>query len=244
MFSHRLRKWIKSTSLRAGYEVRKAHPESYEGVKILSVLDLALRELLSRKGGGMTFVEIGANDGIDFDPLRPYIERYALRGVLVEPQPSVFERLKRNYEGIPSVTFENCAIGSTEGNLSLYYAQVDEKEQNFATTLASSNRSAIENYAKSVGGRVMEINVPCITPAALLKKHGFTQIDILQIDTEGMDFEILKAFDLERVRPEIIHYESGQLAPQEQEKSYRYLTGKGYEVLTQEGDTIAIPVRS
>lgn len=228
-----------------GYEIRKAHPESYHGVKVLSVLDLALRELAKRKGGRMTFVEIGANDGVDFDPLRPYIDQYEMTGVLVEPQPSVFIRLQENYKSAANVSFENCAIGSAEGTLDLYYAEVDGAEQQtFANTLASSNRSAIESYAKSVGGKVAEIKVPCITPTTLLSKHGLTQIDILQIDTEGMDFEILKAFDLKTVKPSIIHYESGQLTPQEQEKSYRYLTGKGYEVLTQEGDTIAIPVKS
>jgi FkbM family methyltransferase len=241
MLFHKIKTLIKKFAVDNGYELRKAHPEAYKGVKILSVLDLALRELTARKGGGMTFIEIGANDGVDFDPLRPYIERYGLRGLLVEPQPSVFERLKLNYTGVTTVSFENCAIGSEEGTLKLYYAKVDGEKQDFATTLASSKRAAIDSYARSVGGTVVELVVPCVTPRTLLAKHGFTQIDILQIDTEGMDFEILKAFDLKAVAPSIIHYESGQLPPVEQEKSYRYLSEQGYEVITQEGDTVAIP---
>lgn len=242
MLSYKLKSWIKETLIRTGHEVRKAHPESYNGVKVLRVLDLALRELSLRKGSGLTFVEIGANDGVDFDPLRPYIEKYSMRGVLVEPQPSVFERLKANYSNVSWVSFENCAIGGSEGTLELFYAEVDGSEKNFATTLASSNRSAIESYADSIGGRIVKLDVPCITPETLLSKHNLQNVDIIQIDTEGMDFEILKAFNLELVRPSIIHYESGQLSPKEQEASYRYLTAQGYEVLTQEGDTIALPV--
>lgn len=238
---HKIKSLIQKTALRSGYEVRKAHPEAYSGVKVISMLELALKELAGRKGGGMTFVEIGANDGLEFDPLRPFIEKYELRGILVEPQPSVFERLKKNYEGIPNVILENCAIGSTEGSLNLYYAEVDAKQQNFATTLASANRKAIERYAASVGGTVVGIEVPCLKPEKLLKKHHMEQVDILQIDTEGMDFEILKAFDLKAVAPSIIHYESGQLSPGEQEKSYRYLSGQGFAVLTHEGDTLALP---
>lgn len=244
MFFQIIKRLIQKFALRYGYEIRKAHPEAYEGVKVLSVLDLALRELAMRRGSEMTFIEIGANDGVDFDPLRPYIERYGMRGLLVEPQPAVYERLKQNYKNVSTVFFENCAIGSEEGILKLYYAKVDSDNQNFATTLASSNRATIERYARSVGGSVVELDVPCITPNSLLAKHGLTQVDILQIDTEGMDFEILKAFDLKKTAPSIIHYESGQLSPIEQEKSYRYLSKQGYEVITQAGDTIAIPVRN
>ena len=45
----------------------------------------------------VTFLQIGAYDGVAGDPLRPIIlddERWS--GVLVEPQPSAFERLKQN----------------------------------------------------------------------------------------------------------------------------------------------------
>ncbi len=241
MLFHDIKTLIKKLIISRGYELRKAHPAAYLGVKEFSVFELAIKELYSRKGQGMTFVEIGANDGVDNDPIRPYIDKYGLRGILVEPQPLVFERLKKNYLGVDSVKFENCAISSSSGSLKLYYAEVDEHDQNFAFTLASSNRKAIESYAKKCRGSVVELVVPCVTPETLLKKHGFSKVDILQIDTEGMDFEILKSFNLKDVSPSIIHYESGQLTPSEQEKSYRYLNQQGYEVLTQGGDTIALP---
>lgn len=243
MLLRKLKCLLQGLALERGYEIRKAHPEAYEGVRTLQPFTLALAELVARKGESLTFVEIGANDGVEGDFLRPHIERLGLRGILVEPQPSVFARLKRNYEGIPNVSFENCAIGSLETDLSLYYVEVEGEDKEYATTLATSNRSALEGYARETGGKIVELSVPCIRPSTLLKKHGFGRIDILQIDTEGMDFEILKSFDLGSASPEIIHYESGQMKPAEQLESYRYLTENGYQMITHGGDTLAIPAK-
>ncbi len=42
----------------------------------------------------VTFVQIGANDGVWNDPIEPYLRGEKWRGVLVEPVPYVFARLK------------------------------------------------------------------------------------------------------------------------------------------------------
>lgn len=41
------------------------------------------------------FIQIGANDGITDDPIRKYILNHNWKGVLVEPNASVFESLKK-----------------------------------------------------------------------------------------------------------------------------------------------------
>ena len=50
------------------------------------------------------FVQIGANDGINHDPLHEYVTKYNLSGLVVEPQPDVFELLRKNYESFKKVT--------------------------------------------------------------------------------------------------------------------------------------------
>lgn len=57
------------------------------------------------------FVEIGANDGEQHDHLRPLILGEEWRGIMVEPVPYVFERLRQNYDRVlERVTLENSAI--------------------------------------------------------------------------------------------------------------------------------------
>src|SRR5262245_48292496 len=64
--------------------------------------------------GQVTFIQIGANDGLRNDPIREFIVRDAWTGVLVEPLPDVFDLLKKNYSGRAAARLEfvNAAISS------------------------------------------------------------------------------------------------------------------------------------
>src|SRR5262245_12222347 len=66
---------------------------------------------------GVTFVQIGAYDGVAGDPIRSLVlESNGWRGVMVEPQPSAFNRLRRNYSDQASrLTFLNVAISDGIG---------------------------------------------------------------------------------------------------------------------------------
>ena len=56
------------------------------------------------------FVEVGAGDGVTVDHLRPFAARSGWRGIMVEPVPYVFERLRANYADVDGVSLENVAI--------------------------------------------------------------------------------------------------------------------------------------
>ena len=61
------------------------------------------------------FVEIGANDGERWDHIRPFVGPGAWRGVLVEPVPHLFERLRKTYRDVSEVRLENVAVAATSG---------------------------------------------------------------------------------------------------------------------------------
>src|SRR5205814_148392 len=68
-------------------------------------------------------VQIGAHDGATMgqDPLRHELLSRPWRGILVEPVPPVFERLKANYRANPRLIFENAAIAESDGVRDLYH---------------------------------------------------------------------------------------------------------------------------
>src|SRR3989344_5088239 len=66
------------------------------------------------------FVEIGAMDGVSFDPLYAVVMKYRWRGLLVEPLPDLFARLKENYKDATGVLFENAAIAEERGEKVMY----------------------------------------------------------------------------------------------------------------------------
>lgn len=78
----------------------------------------------------VTFVQIGAFDGVAGDPIRPLIlENEGWTGVMVEPHPDAFERLQRNYLAQSQrLTFLNAAISDEPGERTLFYISEAEKE--------------------------------------------------------------------------------------------------------------------
>lgn len=70
-------------------------------------------EHLSHDQDNVSFLQIGSNDGISGDPLNKFINNYNWKGILVEPIPFLFEKLKRNYFHKKSnLIFYNIAISA------------------------------------------------------------------------------------------------------------------------------------
>jgi FkbM family methyltransferase len=67
------------------------------------------------------FVEVGSNDGRKHDHLRAHIEERGWRGVMVEPVPYVFERLRRNYGDNGRVRLENVAVAGHDGRMPFWH---------------------------------------------------------------------------------------------------------------------------
>src|SRR6185312_16840621 len=58
-----------------------------------------------------SFIQVGGNDGITWDPFHYFIVRDNWRGVIIEPQRDVFERkLSRTYRGVRDVQLLNAAV--------------------------------------------------------------------------------------------------------------------------------------
>lgn len=175
-----------------------------------------------RDGRLVSVVIVGAMDGRRFDALYPYLSKGLARAILVEPIPDRFELLKANFPNHPHLTFENCAIDAEAGEREMLYIPVDavEKAGLPEDVIGMSSFYDDRNGLGGVGGietkpalleKVMasrkSIRVPTRPLADVVAGHGVEQVDILQIDTEGHDLHVLKSFDMDRIRPEVIFME-------------------------------------
>jgi len=82
--------------------------------------------------------------------------------------------------------------------------------------------------------------VSSITLHELLTKHAVKKVDILQIDTEGYDFEILKTIDYSQIRPKIIVYEHKHLSTKILKESLKLLRRSDYQLYRDKTDILAI----
>lgn len=204
-----LQRTLQSKLRDMGIEVRKA-PARFEPIPVFK---LAVEALMARRGSALRFVQVGANDGMFGDPLRPYIVSRGWRGVLVEPQPNVFEKLKSNYAGFEQqLEFENLAI-SDQPSLTLYLPPLKPAGEStvYVDSVVSSKAEVISRQIGISEDQLRQVTVPAMTLDSLFAKHGITDLDLLQIDVEGYDWPVLQTLSLHRVKPILIQLETGHM---------------------------------
>lgn len=226
-----------------GYKIYKIRER--KRYPVIDVFNLVVQDYLSKIEHNVFFLQIGANDGIRADPIHKYIKTHHWCGLLVEPQPQIFKKLVSNYQDEKQLKLENAMIGHEDGTATLY--TVGFKERGLPSKYSGIARLNCEslifvlerNGFSNPGTLIEEINVPSLTISSLLSKHNVKKIDILQIDTEGFDYEIIKMFDFDLIKPPIIQFEHFNLSLDDQEECFDLLASQGYRLCSVLGDTIA-----
>ena len=179
------------------------------------------------------FVQIGANCGTPecavcgesiwpdaTAPLRTGTD-HEWRGVVVEPNPDVFERLARNYAATNKhVTAVQVAVCEADGFATLF---VDRAMLECASLIAPELASSV----------IDEVRVECMSLATLWGKEvapRLGSVDILLLDTEMYEHRILMATDLDALVPKPRHilYESIHLSADQRADVRGHLVLAGY----------------
>jgi FkbM family methyltransferase len=194
------------------------------------------------------FVEIGSNDGEQHDHLRRFILSQEWAGIMVEPVPYVFERLRRNYAEVPRVILENAAIAERDGRLPFYYlvdATVEERSRlpDWYDGIGSFRKETVLSHVRHIPDierRLVCTEVPALTFDSLCDKHGADRVDLLVVDTEGYDWEIIRHLDFSARRPELMIYEHYHLDPADRRAAAERLHDLGYETMEEGFDTFCL----
>ncbi len=197
---------------------------------------------LTRTRKPVSFVLVGANDGVENDMLHPFVRAGGWSGILVEPLPHLFGKLQQNLRGTPGLEFANVAIDRTPGMRELFYVEDLEGAPWYADKLGSFSREHVRKHGDSIPDideRIASRLVECITLDSLCERHGVTRLDLVQIDAEGFDFEVIRSIDFQRLRPSVLIYEHAHLGVDE-EACRRFLEELGYRVIRGRLDSMAL----
>lgn len=204
----------------------------------------AVDTLNSQLYGVLFFVEIGAMDGIAHDTLHQHIvQNPGWSGVLVEPLPDMFARLRQTYSDNPSLQFENAAITEADGAATITRipaSKVGRECPDWADGISTLKPdSHIISRYQNLKQHAVQQQVQTITFAALAKKHRITTIDLLQIDTEGYDKEIFDQIWAAGFRPSLIKLEILHLTYMVILELQNLLDSNGYTYTIVGGDLVA-----
>lgn len=201
----------------------------------------------------LEIVQVGANDGKTDDPVFSLVHNHATRALLIEPQPWLISELRANYDKYNGQLYiENCAITSCPGHLDLYILQ----RKYWAQYIHNVGRHPSAIFSPDIGQllsriaprlkmsdsqareAIEKISVPAFSLEYVMKKHNFTNADIVQIDCEGWDFEVIKS--LGNIKPPVINFESFNLSQDTWNKFRAWASANSYGYIRGPQDTLAL----
>jgi FkbM family methyltransferase len=199
--------------------------------------------LLSKKSHSITFIQIGANDGIKNDPIFSFVNRYHWKGILVEPLPKLFDKLIENYKSEFNLIFENVGISDLDGEMEFYYLPSEYNVPDWLQQIGTFDREAIEFNLSDFPELIYKIDIkkiPTITLAKLIERNRISKLDLLIIDAEGFEYRILKQIDNLEIKPSYILFEWGCMKASIQDALFNFLRKQYYELYSSGGDVLAV----
>ncbi len=189
------------------------------------------------------FIQIGANDGVMCDDIYDFVTENKLSGIVVEPLPDIFKRLRANYKDYPNIVAVNKAIYPSGKTVKLYRVKPEhdlKEDYDGIASLFKEHHLKSKKKIPDIDAYIVEEEVPCISFHDLIETCHVNKIDLLQIDTEGYDYEIIKMINFQEIKPHIIRYEYKHLSGVDRTACIGLLKKQGYQFFMDSGkDMIA-----
>lgn len=200
-----------------------------------------LLEFQRARSRSLKALVIGAFDGVANDPASAFLCKYAERVVFVEPQPLPFAELQKNMASQVNVVTVNAAIDRSTGFRDLFsISRAGADLPDWTEQLASFNREHLVKHESAVPGLSSYIVVNSVRTfsfADLLQQYDMSEVDVLQIDAEGMDAQLLAWFPFSKMLPGLLHYEVAHMSKSEHDAISKKLRTLGYEVFVGDSPT-------
>lgn len=192
-------------------------------------------------------VQIGANDGVQNDFLRPFLlNQKGLDITLVEPSHEYFKRLQDLYGNATQFNLVNAACGASVGEIKLWEIPYETAKQmngngppnDWAMGQGSSSRATVvywiwqnsfrgDAYTERIPewiSAIRSISVPVVLTDDVMPR---TDGDVLMVvDVQGMELEVLQGLSLARLpRWIIVEEDAGDTSAR------HYLSELGFKLL-------------
>ncbi|MGH8506702.1 MAG: FkbM family methyltransferase, partial [Stenotrophobium sp.] len=193
----------------------------------------AMLDALAASCSQVFFVQVGSNDAGYGDPLSYYTLHRGWRGLMIEPLPHIYERLRKRYDRISGLKFANVAIDVAPGERPFYHLRRSDEPglppwYDMLGSFKKENVLKHQKYLADIPDRIVETAVRCQTFDGLCAEQDVARFDVLHIDAEGYDYEILKSVDLAKYRPAAVLFEHAHLNSTDYQASLKQLHDAGY----------------
>lgn len=145
-----------------------------------------------------TYLDIGAHDPFYLSNTAFFYLR-GCRGICIEPDPELFKNIKKNRKHDICL---NVGIGTGDAAKADFFVMT-------SSTLNTFSKEEAHRY-ESFGNQTIEkvLSIPLLSINSLVAQHCQKTPDFLNLDVEGLDYEIIKSIDFDKFRPIVICVET------------------------------------
>jgi len=176
-----------------------------------------------------TFLSLGENDGETFSNVRALALRN-WRGVMVEPSPKAFQKLKKLYEGRKGFYLYQYAISGHNGKAVLQESGPLVSSRDVAL-VSTFHDSEMNRFRRTVSYTPIEVKT--FRWKTFLNRIPIKQFDLISVDCEGEDLQILSQIDLSNTSMIILEWNSKP----ELKKDFEYYL-EGFKLLYTSGENL------
>lgn len=186
-------------------------------------------------------VVIGAYDLVSFDTIGNSLSHSRDAVYLFEPRKGPFQKLQAEVQrlGLENIYPINRAVHPSKDEIDIFevHSLHEQAYPEWAKGVASADEAHVLKFVRKehIGCE----RVRCSRPEQWPIDFGIERIAYLQIDTEGMDFEILKAINLIQFDPAVIKIEVSHLDRVTRGAVARYLREFNFDMMVNGEDLIA-----
>ncbi|WP_454818256.1 FkbM family methyltransferase [Labrys neptuniae] len=167
----------------------------------------------------LTFVQVGADDGMRGDPISRHVIQGSWRGLLVEPVPAAMERLRTHY-----------------GTRDFHIVRGEDVLSSFSLPTIMMHELKYDDLP----GMIETVPVTTRRLDSLCRETGFETADLLVIDVEGCDDIVLRTFDFDLHRPSAILFEHVALTAEASRAIGEFLEKLGYHIIYDRHDCLCL----
>ncbi len=181
--------------------------------------DFVAAVLLGFKKDGL-YVDIGAFRPKELSVTYYFYKKLGWSGITIEPNPAAKEKFETQR---PRDCFINQGVGNREGILN-YYEFKDPTLNSFSQEVYKNNEATFISKR--------EIKVSPLRDILNENLKDAQEIDLMNIDVEGLDREVLESNDWDRFSPKILVIEDHLFDPEKPLDSeiVQFIKSKGYKL--------------
>lgn len=183
--------------------------------------DMILKGLFAQKDYKGFYVDVGAHHPVRFSNTRYFYKR-GWKGINIEPTPSAMKAFHTFRKRDINL---NIGIGSEKGKMKFFC--FNEPALNSFSEEVSRKLHAESSKYKII----QELDIAILPLSEVLDKHlpANTSIDFLNIDVEGLDYQVLQSNNWDKYKPKVILVEEHTDVDQMSNSPiYLFLKEKGY----------------